>query len=165
MGTKSKLVDGLNTALAHTLETQTEIEIAYRHAREGKLVPYAPLFEYLQERLGRWAERLADRASALGSYSAEPMRIDASGRFAEVEADPAQSPYERVAHIIDRYAGYCRVLRKLTEQAMASRDPRTEWLYAEIVRCAELDMWTLQDHLRFQVVCASRLAANDKSAK
>lgn len=143
---RGKLVDGLNIALASTMDLQAQVKQAHWNIKGAQFVARHQLFDELADHLRGWSDDLAERATTLGGYAEGTLRLAANKSVLEEYNLDAVDGRAHIATLIDRYGIYCNHVRQWIDGARAFNDPATEDLFVQVLRRAEMDMWFLEAH-------------------
>ena len=146
---REPLVELLNSCLANTVDLALMAKHAHWNVQGPAFFSWHKLFDQVAEHLREQADRIAERAGALGG-PAEGTARNVARRSAISEYDrAARRGYEHITALVDRLGVHSVALRAAVSQAGRAplADPVTENLLIEVLDEVEADIWFLESHL------------------
>jgi len=136
----------LNQSLADTTDLLTQTKYAHWNVKGPQFRMLHELFDEQAALLFEHADRIAERATALGGTATGTTRMAAaSSRLDEFPTD-AVNGVAVVGALADRYADHATYLRENIDTALDAGDAETSDLYTELARDVEKQLWFLEAH-------------------
>lgn len=146
--TRVSVNDHLNRTLADTTDLQTQVKHAHWNVKGPQFLPLHELFDEQAALLARHADRIAERATALGGYANGTARMAVtSSRLPEFPAT-AVTGVECMEALADRFALHADHLRTGIEVMESYGDFDTADLYTELSREVDKQLWFLEAHFQ-----------------
>jgi len=144
---REPLVSLLNQQLADTFDLYTQIKQAHWNVKGMKFMPLHLLFDNLAANFIRYADDIAERATALGGLARGTVRMAAAHSQIEDLACEMTDGEELVVALADRFAAYGASSRMAIKQAEDENDAVTADLFTEITREVNKGLYFLESHL------------------
>lgn len=148
---RDQVVNVLNACLANTIDLHWQTKTAHWNVQGPAFHALHLLFDEIAKRLRKHADRLAERAAALGGVAEGTIRVAARRSvIAEYDLD-ARDGLEHVRLLAQRLGVHAISLRGALSRLGrdgAAIDPVTDNLLIEIIAEVEQDLWFLESHLR-----------------
>jgi starvation-inducible DNA-binding protein len=143
------LVEVLNACLASTVDLGLQVKHAHWNVKGHVFYGWHLLFDQLAENLHQQADRIAERAAALGGVARGTARHVVEGTYlAGYEIDDADG-HEHVAALAERFGAHAAALRGAIGRVAAAplAEKVTENLLVDVLQQVEMDLWFLDAHL------------------
>lgn len=138
--------EALGTLLQSTLVVLSDLALTGKHAHWNVIGPhFRPLHQQLDEMVARWrdaADRVAERAVALGHYPDGRAAVIANSELRNLDAGP-QRDHELVAHLTEILTHALSLIRHDMERA-DEFDAVTGDLYHTVVADLEEQLWMIR---------------------
>jgi starvation-inducible DNA-binding protein len=147
--TRERVVELLNQQLADTLDLYTQTKQAHWNVKGSEFYQLHELFDELAEPLLKFADEIAERATALGGMALGTARMAAgSSRLEEYPVDALDSLLH-VEALCERYANYAATTRAAIDTAIEKYgDQGTGDMFNDISREIDKSLWFLEAHLQ-----------------
>jgi starvation-inducible DNA-binding protein len=140
---RAELVEILNACLANAIDMTYHAKQAHWNLRGPEFIGLHELFDKVSKHLRKQADRIAERAAALGGYVEGTVRASAqSSGLSEYDRDAATA-LEHCRAVASRLAAHALALRGAISRC---DDPVTENLLCDIAETVEQDLWMLESH-------------------
>jgi starvation-inducible DNA-binding protein len=146
---RKQLVELLNQQLADTLDLYTQTKQAHWNVKGTEFYQLHELFDELAEPLLKFADEIAERATALGGLALGTARMAAaSSRLDEYPLDILDSR-AHVEALAERYANYAETTRAAIDTTIEEYgDQGTGDMFNDISRQVDKSLWFLEAHLQ-----------------
>ena len=146
--TRDRMIDLLNQQLADTTDLFTQIKQAHWNVKGMNFMQLHTLFDGLAADFLRYADMIAERASALGGLAHGTARMAvSSSRLDDLPLEMIDGR-ELVAGLADRFAHYAASTRKAIEESAKGNDDSTSDLFTEISREVDKSLWFIEAHIQ-----------------
>lgn len=146
--TREPMVELLNQQLADTFDLYTQIKQAHWNVKGMKFMSLHLLFDDLAANFIRYADDIAERATALGGLAKGTARMAAERSLIEELPSDMMDGEEFVIAMADRFAAYGASSRAAIGQAEGENDAVTADLFTEITREVNKSLYFLESHLQ-----------------
>ncbi|MCA9075859.1 MAG: DNA starvation/stationary phase protection protein Dps [Planctomycetaceae bacterium] len=146
--TRESMVSLLNQQLADTFDLYTQIKQAHWNVKGMDFMPLHLFFDELAENFIRYADMLAERATALGG------RAEGTARMAAANSRIDELPLELtdgkdfVIALANRFSEYAASLRSAIDESAHWNDATSSDLFTEISREVDKSLWFIESHLQ-----------------
>ncbi|PAY16139.1 DNA starvation/stationary phase protection protein Dps [Rhodopirellula sp. SM50] len=146
--TREPMLKLLNQQLADTFDLFSQVKQAHWNVKGMKFMSLHLLFDKLAANLLRYADDIAERATALGGLA------QGTARMAAENSNIEELPFEMtdgkafVVAMADRFATYGASSRAAINQAEDVNDAVTADLFTEITREVNKSLYFLESHLQ-----------------
>lgn len=143
------MVNLLNQQLADTFDIYSQIKQAHWNVKGMNFMSLHVLFDDLASNFDRYADDIAERATALGGLAQGTARIAAANSQIEELPSTMIDDKEFVVAMADRFAAYGASSRAAINQAEDAHDAVTADLFTEITRGVDKSLYFLESHIHF----------------
>jgi starvation-inducible DNA-binding protein len=145
---RGQMIELLNQHLADTFDLYSQTKQAHWNVKGPQFYSLHELFDRLAEELERYADLIAERATALGGLAQGTARLSAANsRLAEFPPGVTGGP-PVVEALAENYAALAVSTRSAIEAADGQGDASTADLFTEVSRGLDKALWFLEAHLQ-----------------
>ncbi|MCA9159812.1 MAG: DNA starvation/stationary phase protection protein Dps [Planctomycetales bacterium] len=145
---RESMVELLNQQLADSLDLYTQVKQAHWNVKGMKFMSLHLLFDNLAANFLRYADTIAERATALGGRAMGTVRMAAANsQLDELSCDLTEGDEFLVA-MSDRFARYAASSRTAINRCEMEHDAVTADLFTEITREVDKSLYFLESHLQ-----------------
>ncbi len=146
--TRVPMVDLLNQQLADTFDLYSQVKQAHWNVKGMNFMSLHVLFDDLAANFDRYADDIAERATALGGLAKGTARMAAENSQMEELPSEMTDGKEFVIAMADRFAAYGASSRAAIKRAEDENDAVTADLFTEITREVNKSLYFLESHLQ-----------------
>jgi starvation-inducible DNA-binding protein len=146
--TRKSMVALLNQQLADTIDLDTQIKQEHWNVKGMHFIPLHRLFNELAEDFSRYADMIAERATALGGRAEGTARIAAANSRLEELPIELTDGKDFLTAMADRFAEYAASTRSAIGSSADWNDATTSDLFTEISREVDKSLWFIESHLQ-----------------
>lgn len=146
--TREPMLDLLNQQLADTFDLYSQVKQAHWNVKGMNFMPLHVLFDDLAANFVRYADDIAERATALGGLAKGTARMAAENSNMEELPSEMTDGKEFVVAMADRFAAYGASSRAAIKRAEDANDAVTADLFTEITREVNKSLYFLESHLQ-----------------
>ncbi|WP_442505436.1 DNA starvation/stationary phase protection protein Dps [Novipirellula sp. SH528] len=146
--TRESMVDLLNQQLADTFDLYSQVKQAHWNVKGMKFMSLHLLFDQLAANFIRYADDIAERATALGGLAKGTARMASENSHIEELPSEMTDGKEFVIAMADRFAAYGASSRAAIKRAEDENDAVTADLFTEITREVNKSLYFLESHLQ-----------------
>jgi len=146
--TRESMVALLNQQLADTIDLDSQIKQAHWNVKGMHFIPLHRLFDELAGDFSRYADMIAERATALGGRAEGTARIAAAN--SRLEELPIELTHGKdfLTALVARFAEYAASTRSAIGRSADRNDAATSDLFTEISREVDKSLWFIESHLQ-----------------
>ncbi|QEF97813.1 DNA protection during starvation protein [Stieleria maiorica] len=145
---REPMIDLLNQQLADTFDLYSQIKQAHWNVKGMKFMSLHVLFDDLAANFDRYADDIAERATALGGLARGTARLAATNSQIDELPIEMTDGKEFVVAMADRFAAYGASSRAAIKRAEDENDAVTADLFTEITREVNKSLYFLESHLQ-----------------
>ena len=145
---RESMVELLNQKLADSLDLYTQIKQAHWNIKGMKFMPLHLLLDDLASNFLRYADTIAERATALGGRAMGTVRMAAANSQLDELSCELTDGKEFLVAMSDRFAHYAASSRTAIRRCEAENDAVTADLFTEITREVDKSLYFLESHLQ-----------------
>jgi len=142
------VVRTLNQSLADTTDLMTQVKHAHWNVKGPQFQQLHLLFDEQAELLAGHADRIAERATALGGHAMGTARMAAGNSRLDEFPDEAVDGMDVVETLADRFAEHGAYLRESIDATLDMGDAVTSDMYTELTEEVDKQLWFLESHLQ-----------------
>ena len=146
--TREPMVELLNQQLADSFDLYTQIKQAHWNVKGPNFMSLHLLFDDLAANFLRYADMIAERATALGGRARGTARLAATNSQIEELPLDLTSGNEFLIALCNRFAAYAASTRAAIDRSAGENDAVMSDLFTEIGREVDKSLYFLESHLQ-----------------
>ena len=145
---REPMIDLLNQQLADTFDLYSQVKQAHWNVKGMNFMSLHVLFDDLAANFDRYADDIAERATALGGLAQGTARMAAANSQIDELPSEMTDGKEFVVAMADRFAAYGASSRAAIKRSEDENDAVTADLFTEITREVNKSLYFLESHLQ-----------------
>lgn len=145
---REAMIGLLNQQLADTFDLYTQIKQAHWNVKGMHFMPLHQFFDELAASFVRYADLIAERATALGGRARGTARMAAANSRLEELPLELTCGTDFVIALAERFAAYASSTRSAIDEAALLNDATTADLFTEISREVDKSLWFIESHVQ-----------------
>lgn len=139
-------VELLNRYLAAAVDLHAQVKQAHWNVRGPAFIAVHELFDKVADEVDAYADKLAERAAALGGVAHGTVQAAVKDTFLKPYKLGIASEKEHIEAVATALAAYSGSVREAIKQADEQGDPTTADLLTEISRGLDQQVWLVESH-------------------